>query len=1461
MLTIVESGVVPINGQDFQINAEFQQDTLQLAEILDLDEVDAAKLYSQGQTDAASLDRSAVTSAAILFHRHREYILDCFRIALQLAGDASQEDDARAPFLTFIDLVLDRKINASQAGSGSQYWRRALDDMRSIERRLHVISDRLQSTAMLGHTHAVDYVEIMQFQRQSLLRQHEALGAICYYLVKASYTKHDDLPTLLDVLKKLDRFDAIALHYFPMTACSVSLFASFESQCSLSEARNLHETITSSKDADGWPLRSFRAAVIAIWLAEYSGRYVDGHIDSRLDGIDLDVESGSRSTRFMEALRDGALHFMLSVCQDVKSSVWFDAARHGLTVFLMQDGLSLQLEQVSAAGYFQDIVMEQFQTFTDAFITNMPDTLRKLKYEEDEQRRQMHGRLQLRSAEYELHLERFLVLISFAFEGFPLAAETFWADPDGNLFGFLQWASQRQSTPRVAAFCEMLRALSEGEECADSAHKFLVEEGQASAARFRRTGSLSWSHIIAELEFYSTSIRDKPAIQQGLGPTSGTVQPDLLVEPESAMMLECYLRLATHLLRQSGAAREWALTHPTFHLHEHLLLLCRSSIESRLRACAFSTLAALLTHKTREASDGMWTALDSWVSGAAQQLVTNARQANPAAVSASHEQVIFDTISVGFEEPLSFVNLLRVLIERSVDDDQLNDMLPFPESLGSAYRMPGIEPYIDFIMGRVFAVKSVDLPDPIHVRMIRVACLGFAVSCLGSFNEDLIVLANRSSISVDSAIRTSTLANYARLHPFARVMEWFFNEKVIVALFTTLIQDIQEVNNSDAESPLIQSLLASIDTVNLIMTLQATYLDIVRPIVKMQSTSRRPVVANSALASFEDAILNNIQAIASLGLYAGSGFETLSIASLRLLQKLSVSRKLAPPVLGIKNRRPEKSRLITALEYNNDAESVSRSLIQELQFEIRQVEVGPQSVGIEIKAEILKFLTTTLDACFDRPNLAHLLLGFECSAQSLSIAEDSLFANNNALFHAVMRLRLECPFLLSDSVLSWLCVLKDGAMQVLRSLWRSTLSAAPTLSELRANDFLFVEFLQQLPISTNVLWDGRPVNDPDFYLSESAAAHASFLASRAAFLEIVAIELQLAFRSGATSQRDRIKASLLGLTVLLDGQRLENMTIFDHLDFLELALSESVPLPESKWFNVRDFDLCRINTANLVPRFNIEQAEQVIALRTNELHSGGQLANAGDEQQVLADAHNLLLCLTANNRHANIAVAHMETLKAWTQLVIVMLTCCQFEAQEKQSFVLQVLQLILPRLDQSLSTDPSTSLLLIQLGKFLLQHANTSVELSSSAEMDVATERLFHLYQVSLDAIHSSQTSKISREPCYQICQKYLRSIQTGPSQALNRRRALQSFKASGDHLSEIICDDAYAGEGQCRATATLLLEALVAVSNEERSRHILESFTKVNFINVVVDTIRNFPSELQGASSTGEFASMTVDL
>ncbi|KAI9775555.1 MAG: hypothetical protein M1839_001033 [Geoglossum umbratile] len=1442
---IVSSGKIQIDGEDYSINEAFKEGTLQLADALSIDELEAAGMFMAAREESESLDRSQLETSIIRFHERRQYVLESLRLVLKLSLDTDAEEAVCETFKGAVSDILKTK------DGGSAFCQKCLQGLADIKRWMQELAEKTQNASILGLGQVPEFVETTGLQRISLTRQHESLGAILSYLIKAGYAGVEDFNSLLSIVKRFNKYDNLLVHYIPALISSVSRFGSPEHNASQDQARTLFQRITNDKENDPWALRYFQAAVSAWWLSEYSGWYSDSPTNASLDGSNPDEETEAElpAKKFFEALKDGAFDFTLSVGADVRASDWSDPAKHGLRGWLQRKSPVLASDPTPFSPYFQLIVLESLESFVDAFITNMPDTLRRLKIDEEEQRSLR------RTPENDLDLEKFLLIISYTFEDRPEASMSFWTDPDSNLFGFLQWASSRQITPLASVYCEVIRALAKGEECATAAHDFLLEEGPTATGKLRRSQSFCWDQIFSELQYYSSKIRDRPALPQSTVYRTGrpsTEEAEL--EPEVAVMLEGYLRLITRLCSECPPARSWLFTHPTFHLVELLLLFCSSAIPSRLRACAFGTLEALLKDKSPQVADYIWQSLDQWISGGFAPSSDLPKAPNPPNAPVWAEEVIFETIAAEFEEPNAFIQLLQALVAPYANEGGLNDTLPFPEYLGSAHRMPGIEPYIDFALGRVFGMKTVELQDISQLRILRHSCLEFITTCLSTFNEDLLIFANGSNVSVDTAMGTSSLELYVRLHPFSRVMEWLFNEKALAALFAAAHQDIVEVSNASPDSPLILGLLRSIEVMNLVMKMQSTYLDIVKPITKSNESNRRPAVSNTALASFEDSVLNNLQLVVDLGLYCGTGHQELVIISLRLLERISTARKLVSTPISAFGQRLGRNNIIGVLEMNGESDRIAKSLVSEMQFTSAELDQGPDSPSFTIKTSILEFLNSCLSALPNRPTVAHLLLGFSVNGDAIDVTPGSPFAKDIALFHSILKILFEYPDGEdNNSFLAWLMHIKQGGLQLLEKLWKSPLSSVYTMTELRIHEFLFVQFVRQVVVDSSTLWNGRSIADPDFITTESAICFRDFLSQRAALLDYATREICYIAQERAPTWKAKILSTLLGATPTQDGGQIPNPTVFDLFDFIELEVPSDVPEAALSSFAEIDLSVCARVGANGVQLYDLPSVEELLVLKQNELRKGGHIPGPVEEQSLQNEAQRLLLRLHASNQQNILLKARSDTLKSWTQLIIVVLENCDFDLGTKTAFILQMLQVILPKLEQYSLESITEALELSRLAKVLLFNLDfVSPSLEKSRAGDVANDRLYQLFRISLRGIHSPIATTGLRENFYNICYRYLTGTSGISKGALSRRHHTQTIKASGERLIEVICDDAYAGDEICRISAFLLLDALVCSDEQEDSNYMLGALVRLNFIAVVVDAIKHIPTELRGTKAQG---------
>ncbi|KAH7067601.1 nucleoporin Nup186/Nup192/Nup205 [Paraphoma chrysanthemicola] len=1455
------AGKIKIGDDEYEVNDDFKQQTLELSEALNLDELDAAALFLGAQTEAQELDRSQLQTAVIRFHRRREYVLLCLRILMRTALDAADDDnvvrvDALQLAVQFIVGVNDTSNLANAYG----FWMKCLTTMEAVERWLHVIAERVQSTHVVGQVPLPGFVEIMTFQRQSLTRQHENLAAICTHMIKAGYVNLDNYNSLLARARTLDKHDLITIHYVPMLLRLTS-WAAAESNVVLKDARKLHDTLMAGRDSDNWALRNLHAATLTWWLAEYSGRYVDPNTqDPAMQNINFDAEATSRSDAFLKALDDGAFHFTLSFSQDVRPTRWYDPQKTSMLSTLLQDTAVLSADSAQPEDFFRSLIMDQLQTFVDSFITNMPDTLRRLKVEEDDQRKRLQLHFQRSTGEYPMHLERFMVIVAYAFDGSPDAAEDFWSDKESNLYGFLQWAAKRQPTPRIAMFCEMLRAISTGESNADSAHRFLMEEGSSSSGKIRRTSSLSYTHIFNELiEFVNDIHEPKKAIQGGVyAPSQNPV--DQIVEPESATMLESYLRLLAHVCRQSATARNWVLDTKEYDLAQICFGLCTDKVESGLRAAAYDALAALLVGKDALRASAMWNILDDWtVSG------FYAGSKPSTVMGALPRDDLWSTLADGYDESIAFVRYLHALVEPYPENEGLNDSLPFPEGLGSSRRMPGIEGYVDFVMQQVFAERSQEVLDPLQRNVMRWTCLSFMVTCLSTFNENLVVFANKSSIPVDSVIDPSSLAVYVALHPFTRVMEWLFNDRVLKALFASAHHDVSEVDAAPSDSPLVQSLMLSIEVMDLVMKLQATYLDIVRPVLKQQPSSQHSPVSNLSLASFEDAVLNNLQIIVDLGLYCGTGHESLTIASLQLLEKMASSRKLAVSPAGF-GQRSGRSKIVGILEKDNEAERIGRSLAGLMKFTPEELEAGPAAAGYVVKLRVLDFLNGCLAAVSTRPTIAHILLGFSCGSSTVHIAEDSLWSNGQSLFHTILLLGVEYPDNDGDQFLAWRSTLKTRCWDLLQKLWRSPLTSAVTMGELRENELLFIEAPQIVPINLDVLWDGLSLAQgmdtttgdySEFFAGDPALALQNFLQRRAAFLDYESRELRLTVKDSMPTMRSRIQSVLLGTTIRPGEDPTPNPNIFDLFDFIEFVYPERLLPDQHHFFDGVSLTSCQ-EEKDGVTLYSLPLIEQVIRLKLKFMQKQGLIApptaaaevQAQAEQQLVREADVLLAVFADWNRRAQLVRYHRDILQSWVQVLMVAVHSCDFEETARSSFILQTIQSILPKLEQSYNADIFAALQLAGLAESLVQKIDfesTSLEKTG----DFANDRLSQLFRAALSGIYSPVATSELREYCFQICFRYIQgTFHKASANTLLGRHTLDAVRNCGTHLIEAVCDDAYSGQGTCKVSALLLLNAMVAIATRQQSKYVLETFVSLNFMGVLVDNLKHIPEELRAAAA-----------
>jgi len=205
-------GELEIGGNTYTVNKEFQLCILVVADELDLDELDAAEIVLQTQSESEASGQSFQTCSVIQFHQRREALLECLRLILQLSTEDDRDENQRDALLELLVAIIEPKSTPEDATS---FTRKCLISMDNIITWLQGVADTLNAGSVAGKS--MEILERFEYQRVSLLKQHELLAIIVFHLVKQGHSSVADFERVLERLRKADKFDNILREYSPFS--------------------------------------------------------------------------------------------------------------------------------------------------------------------------------------------------------------------------------------------------------------------------------------------------------------------------------------------------------------------------------------------------------------------------------------------------------------------------------------------------------------------------------------------------------------------------------------------------------------------------------------------------------------------------------------------------------------------------------------------------------------------------------------------------------------------------------------------------------------------------------------------------------------------------------------------------------------------------------------------------------------------------------------------------------------------------------------------------------------------------------------------------------------------------------------------------------------------------------------------------------------------------------------------
>ncbi|KAK9313835.1 nucleoporin Nup186/Nup192/Nup205 [Lipomyces starkeyi] len=1033
------TGKLNIDDVEFSINEEFINESCLLADELSIDEKIAAEYLQYGTEYQAELDRQPLQCAVVLFHTRRTFILDIVRMILEYAAQIDLSTRQ-----VFIDIT--KKF------ATKEFVTLVVKSMTDIRANLQQLLEKEVSGHFLGRDQDELFVENIKFRREHAYQEHELLSQILILLCQLGIASVDQLKSLLDAAATLENYDQILIHY------ATCIAAYFDSLCApldeddntpakeaFTNALKMQSYIADKRRNPPTKLIYFHAAIDLWWYVYFSGlcsreRELASDPVSKIDYV-IDIYRPALES----VMKGGALEFMSVLAYDTSAESELMTEHVEMRLRLLSKTLQpisthhdlpgpsparqpLSLEVAyNVSSNFDKKFVEVMSNLVDAVISNFADLLKDLRLREEELAfgdgvsEHLDADDQSQESDdlgiVEPELERFFMFISYLYTQRPDSALSFWSDPEGNLFGFIVWASQSQTPLMIATYCDMLASISTGEESALAAHTFMKDDesaGGSASSRDHMTHRISWDYISEVLAYYIAQLQNfnpehnmfaSSAISRAL--IGIPDKPEL--DDDERMVISSYLRLLEKVAMSSSTARgeligqnapDWLFR----------LLDCHTPLTGAI----LNTIRAFLEDATAPARHVVWKLLDAYLLHN-PIVVARAPSVLAGAPGGLHHISFNDRLTIllpTYPDVLALVSLIEWLTQVAAGDT-IND-LPFPETLGATYRAPaGIQPYIDFVIDNVFFTSGAAELTPHQQLALQSVCLKFIRNCIENFNTDLVALGSMSSgaevgsggVNIEFAIKPHGLVNYIRIHPYMWVMEKLFEERIYAIVFKLAALGIDIITESGQyKARAAEVVRVALQVIHRVLVTEDAYLDVMERFSKADdapaqisggSGARGLVVPGSSRAlmgmrNFEDAILFHIYVVTQFALYVNS--EQVSIASVaikildiiaRAPQFLNLDYDIpapgsyangAVPEIAVKTsfesvesgRRIGVNRLLSALDTVEESRRVMFGFITQLERPAVQytgwddVADDSDTAISNLKLEILEFISRNL---------------------------------------------------------------------------------------------------------------------------------------------------------------------------------------------------------------------------------------------------------------------------------------------------------------------------------------------------------------------------------------------------------------------------------------------------------------------------------------------------------------------
>ena len=1017
----------------------------------------------------------------------------------------------------------------------------------------------------------------------------------------------------------------------------------------------------------------------------------------------------------------------------------------------------------------------------------------------------------------------------------------------GKLPSFLQWAvwsTQVRDVNMTMALYDMLSGLAKGQQCSELAYNFLARGGGEvvpgsslpSSGSYNAGPSISWSTIFALLESWASpapSPRSNQPPQQSLAASFGgfgslasqpphppTQQPPqhIPIGPKDVLLAQSFLRLLSTVATSSVAVRLAISSNTQFRAIPTLVSLIPLGIPLELKGAIFDALAAFCEPGAGVAGvdicKSVWTLMER-VEVINVRASVSGRSIGAGAVlpPVKGVEVELDEVEAVYKlypATIPFLNLLATLLHtpkrlspRSLlaDAEPLNTI---PDSLGQPYRLPGIGPYVSFVVDNVFA----GLPRREYARhserwRMNDLCLKFVERALAGWEIENLVRG-----SEDGTLKRETVIPLL-IHPGFDVLTRLLTNSTLQSTILSYIVDGIEGFERElpSEEPyFLLTIIRVLRIIHRVLEIQDVFLDVLVPILSEFDSA--PFVGSAHSRSFytrfDQALTYGTKYIPAIAAYVVyPAYPELVLLAVKIVSQLSSSTSVTS-LLTLIERSSDSERILSGFRQLLDVESLDDVDAAETTAE-QSTGAGAadrenqEPLDQAIRIAILDLLIRNTERGTAYPNIGHFLL-FGGAESEHQIQDPHAIDARRTCAHVILDLvnvgvprireRQRKAAMHTEPLFNVLPALSERCYRIIHQLCVHPRTSDATMRYLHTREDFFARHLAVIPSKVPEV-SQEPFIEVMYHdgsrVLTSVATLRAFIDLRSRILDLAALDLHIMTNKG------HHKGVLEILQILFGTDNAQDVGEFDWEDeigmqlqpFREMGQShlrviefvESLGFDWSDSLTTTPVDLEYLGSLNLqacarVDATGCEVVDQsaLLSLLTStcrSLHSQGRITTTAQAEKLNAETAYILESCAIENHRREVSYAVATGYEAWRRLLDMTLTKCfhRLPHDRRENMLFDVLH-VLPRIVRS-DVQEGTAVLLSEAilstitklredrrHQIMLQSAGGDIEAGA-----LPTERLYALVRSVLECILDNNRSELVRGNLYACLVNYLHLV------------------------------------------------------------------------------------------------------